>query len=42
MVNVYGCVHPAEKTLLSLEKIVLVPTRTPLAAATPNLGIADP
>ncbi len=42
MVNVYGCVHPAAKTLLSLEKIVLGVARTPLAAATPNLGIADP
>ncbi|MGV0107494.1 hypothetical protein [Nostoc sp. DSM 114167] len=42
MVNVYGYVHPIEKTLLSLEKIVLVLVRTLLAAATPNLGIADP
>ncbi|MEH2287530.1 hypothetical protein [Nostoc sp.] len=42
MVNVYGCVHPAEKTLLSLEKITLAIVRTPLTTATPNLGIADP
>ncbi|MDZ8138887.1 MAG: hypothetical protein RM049_26890 [Nostoc sp. DedQUE04] len=42
MVHVYGCVHPVEKTLLSLEKIVLALVRTPFAAATPNLGIADP
>ncbi|MEH2166729.1 MAG: hypothetical protein V7K41_08660 [Nostoc sp.] len=42
MVNVYGCVHPAEKTLLSLEKIALGVAPAPLATATPNLGIANP